>query len=192
MMISDPFMVTEVNGKVNIGNVVRLAGEIGFSQAAPLAMDSLIVRDEVREMCAADRCKSYGKSWSCPPAAGLLSEAGRRMAKYSGGVIVQTTGETGGDFDMQGIREISARHKKNFDTLVRQVRMMHPECMPMGAGTCTRCHKCTYPDRPCRYPDRMYPSMEAYGLLVSDVCRRSGLEYNYGDRTMTFTSCILI
>ena len=33
--------------------------------------------------------------------------------------------------------------------------------------------------------------MEAYGLLVSDVCRRSGLGYYYGTGTMTYTSCVL-
>ena len=31
----------------------------------------------------------------------------------------------------------------------------------------------------------------AYGLLVGDVCLRSGLSYNYGPRTMTYTSCLL-
>ena len=27
--------------------------------------------------------------------------------------------------------------------------------------------------------------------LVSDICTRSGLAYNYGPRTMTYTSCVL-
>ena len=46
-------------------------------------------------------------------------------------------------------------------------------------------------NRPCRYPTKRLSSMEAYGLLVSDVCTRSGLAYNYGARTMTYTSCVL-
>lgn len=33
--------------------------------------------------------------------------------------------------------------------------------------------------------------MEAYGLWVSDICRQSGLEYNYGAQTMTYTACVL-
>ena len=172
--------------------LIELAEEIGFSHAAPLVVEALVVRDDVRAMCAADRCKSYGRSWSCPPACGSVGQARERIKRYSGGIIVQTSGETGGDFDFDGIKNISERHKKNFDTLVRQVRMLAADCMPMGAGACTRCRNCTYPDRPCRYPDRLYPSMEAYGLLVSDVCLKSGLQYNYGEKTMTFTSCILI
>ena len=33
--------------------------------------------------------------------------------------------------------------------------------------------------------------MEAYGLLVSRICLSSGLKYNYGPGTISFTSCIL-
>ncbi|MDY4144337.1 MAG: DUF2284 domain-containing protein [Oscillospiraceae bacterium] len=53
------------------------------------------------------------------------------------------------------------------------------------------CAKCTYPDKPCRYPSKRLSSMEAFGLFVSDICARSGLGYNYGPRTMTYTSCLL-
>ena len=45
---------------------------------------------------------------------------------------------------------------------------------------------------PCRYPDKLWPSMEAYGLLVSDACRSAGLEYYHGPGTITYSSCILI
>ena len=43
----------------------------------------------------------------------------------------------------------------------------------------------------CRYPAKRLSSMEAFGLFVSNVCSRSGLGYNYGARTMTYTSCLL-
>jgi hypothetical protein len=33
--------------------------------------------------------------------------------------------------------------------------------------------------------------MEACGLWVSELCRRSGLDYNYGTNTITYTACIL-
>lgn len=62
---------------------------------------------------------------------------------------------------------------------------------PLEAGCCTICAKCTYPDKPCRYPSKRLSSMEAFGLFVSDICARSGLGYNYGTRTMTYTSCLL-
>lgn len=185
-------MIITDTSKVKTEDYILLASEAGFSHAAALAMDSLEFRPEVRSMCAADLCRSYGRSWSCPPAAGSLEAVSAKASGYSRGIIVQTTGELKDDFDIDAIRCIFAKHVKTFDTLVRQVRMTAPGCLPMGAGACTRCRSCTYPGRPCRHPDRLWPSMEAYGLLVSDVCLRSGLEYNYGSGTMTYTSCILI
>jgi predicted metal-binding protein len=62
----------------------------------------------------------------------------------------------------------------------------------MGMGACTRCGQCTYPDQPCRFPELAYPSMEAYGLVVSEVCKRNGAPYYNGPDTVTFSSCMLV
>ncbi len=185
-------MITTAGHKPGIDELAVLAKEAGFTYAAPLAMDSLEFREEVRSMCAEDRCKSYGKSWSCPPAVGSVERAGERAGAYSRGIIVQTAGALKDSFDMDGTAAIMQRHRKSFDTLIRQIRCFYPGCLPMGAGACRLCRSCTYPDRPCRHPDRMVSSMEAYGLLVSDVAIRSGLKYYYGENTMCFTSCVLI
>lgn len=184
-------MVKNVSPQMTTEEITALALESGFTSAAPLEMSSLVFRPEVREMCSADKCRSYAKCWSCPPACGSLESITSRAASYSSGIIVQTTGSMEDDFDMAAIRDTMLEHKKSFDNFVRQMRLIKGNCLPMGAGACTRCRKCTYPDRPCRHPDRLYPSMEAYGLWVSDVCTRSGLGYNYGPQTITYTSCIL-
>lgn len=185
-------MILKDDYYVKTEKLLQLADEIGFSHSAALDMDSLVFRQEVRDMCSADLCRSYGKSWSCPPAVGSLERIAERTAKYDSGIVVQTSGDLENNFDMESIRRIMADHKKKFDTFIRQVRLLTKECLPMGAGACTVCHRCTYPDRPCRHPDKMLVSMEAYGLLVSDVCLKSGLEYNYGQNTMTYTSCVLV
>ena len=179
-------MIIKDGQKPKTDELVVLALETGFTYAAPLAMDALEFRPEVRGMCESGRCRSYGKSWSCPPAAGSLDVIRKRAEGFDSGIIVQTSGS------IDQLTELMQSHKRNFDTLVRQIKSFYPACLPMGAGACTRCRKCTYPERPCRYPGRMYISMEAYGLLVNDVAIRSGLKYNYGDDTMTYTSCILV
>lgn len=170
----------------------QLARQIGFSHQAVVHRDALILYPEVREMCSADRCKSYGKSWSCPPACGSLSAMEKKLNHYSCGLLVQTTGRMNDHFDLQVIHSVEERHRKMFDTFVRQARMLIPGCLPLGSGGCRRCHKCTYPDRPCRHPEKLYPSMEAVGLWVSDVCKHSGLEYYYGPDTLTYTAVILL
>jgi predicted metal-binding protein len=185
-------MILRDTDKITADDLIQLALETGFTTAGSLDMQALVFRQDVREMCAADKCRSYGRSWSCPPATGSLETVSARAAGYRRGIIVQTTGSMNSDFDYSSIQDTGKKHKHNFETLVRQLRMLYPDCLPMGAGACTICSRCSYPDRPCRHPKRMFPSMEAYGLLVSDVCRSSGIEYNYGPLTMTFTSCILI
>ena len=171
--------------------LLSLARQAGFSQLTELDAAVLKPMTEVRDMCSADRCRSYGKSWSCPPACGSIEYAARRISQYRRGLIVQTTGKLEDEFDLQAIAAIEARHKKALLNLARQARLLFPGCLPLSSGTCSLCRKCTYPDRPCRFPGKRLSSMEAYGLLVSDVSRRSGLGYYYGTGTMTYTSCVL-
>ena len=171
--------------------IIKQALSEGFSQAGTLNCEALEFMPEVREMCAADRCQSYGKNWTCPPACGTIEEAALKASKYSHGIIVQTTGKLDDDFDYENMQEAEQKHKKNFEKLVTSLRDRFPNMLPMGAGTCTICPKCTCPNEPCRFPDRAIPSMEAYGLFVSKVCELSNMKYNYGPLSMTYTSCIL-
>lgn len=172
--------------------LAQLAEQLGFEHFGPVNMAALVPLPQVRAMCAADRCAAYGHSWSCPPACGELEAIGRRMRQYHTGLLVQTVGAMEDEFDLAAIAAVEKNHKARFDALARQAGQLWPGCMPMAAGTCRRCRKCTYPNAPCRYPKTLYPSMEACGLWVSDVCRQSGLAYNYGAKTIAFTACILI
>ena len=174
-----------------MADLVSLALELGFSHAAPLDAKKLRALPEVREMCASGRCRRYGKSWSCPPACGSIEETAGRMAAYTGGVLVQTTALLEDEFDIDGMNRAQEAHKKRFFDLARQARLLCPDVLPLTAGSCTLCRSCTCPGRPCRFPNKMLSSMEAYGLLVSDVCKDAGLPYYYGPRTLTYSACIL-
>lgn len=172
--------------------VLKLADEVGFSHAGPVKAEHLVFMPEVREMCAADRCQSYGKRWTCPPYCGSLEEIGERAKAYSRGILIQSTGEMEDDFDVEVMLETEELQKERFARLVDLLKEHWPDCLPMSSGTCVLCKKCTCPDAPCRFPDRAVPSMEAYGLFVSDVCEKAGLPYYYGPLTITYTSCILL
>lgn len=176
-----------------MSDILALAREIGFEYSAGFDASRLEFRAEVREMCAADRCGRFNKSWSCPPAIGSIERLERMARRFSRGVLVQTVGALDGDFDAEGIAAAGELHKRRFDTLSRQAKLLTGgECLPMGAGSCTLCRECTYPARPCRYPERVHPSMEACGLLVADVCALAGLEYYRGPGSITYSACILM
>jgi predicted metal-binding protein len=171
--------------------LVREALETGFSQAGELSMKALIFMPEVREMCSADKCRQYNKNWRCPPGCGSVEEAAQRAAEYSTGVLVQTIGRLEDDFDYDTMSETGEKHKKNFAALVEKLKPRYADILPMGAGTCSICETCTYPDAPCRFPEKSVSSMEAYGLWVSKVCEMSSIPYNNGPLTITYTSCCL-
>ncbi len=163
----------------------------GFEQAAELSVSSLVFLPEVRAMCLEDRCGSYGKRWTCPPACGTLSEITEKVREYPFGIVVQTVKTLEDEFDWETMMEAERLQKKRIQGLAEFMKQECVGCLPMSSGTCGICEECTYPDHPCRFPDRTWPSMEAYGLLVQDVCSRSGINYYYGSDKISFTGCIL-
>lgn len=173
-------------------NYIQIAKEIGFEEVSKLNVKSLNVLSEVRDMCSADKCKSYNKSWSCPPACGDLDHCQKRINEYDDGVLVQSVCAIENEFDFEGIKTAKKIHDRRFEILARQIKMINKDCLLLAAGACNRCEKCSYPNSPCRYPDKMFPSMEAYGLLVSDVCESSNMKYYHGPNTISFTSCVLL
>ena len=69
--------------------LMTLAAENGFSHAAPVDMNALTPRREVREMCRADRCGQWNANWACPPGCGTLEDAAAAMGCFDAGVLVQ-------------------------------------------------------------------------------------------------------
>lgn len=169
---------------------INKALELGFTVAVPLDPDTLQPRQDVRDMCAADQCGAYGKNWTCPPHCGTLSECLARLRKYHRGVLLQTTGATQKRIDTAAYRRIEAEHLERFYRLAELLREEHPDALCLGSGGCRLCGVCAYP-QPCRFPARACPSMEGYGLFVTQVCRDNGVAYYYGERTVTYTACIL-
>ncbi len=162
----------------------------GFTRAFFVSPSALEVLEEVRGMCAADRCRQFGRSWSCPPACGTLRQCAERLCSCRSGLLVQTVGQLEDDFDLDGMDAALVRHRQSFLTLAARARLLYPGCLPLAAGACAVCAHCAYPE-PCRAPEKCHPSMEAFGLLVSQVCQACGAPYHSGQLTVTYTSCIL-
>ena len=177
---------------VDLTALVEQAEAFGFSHAGPLDASTLEPRDEVRDMCAAGKCKGYNSCWACPPGCGTLEEMTTMMSAYKTGLIVQTTAELEDEFDFEAMREASAQQRTRFMAFREVLEKQWPTLIALGSGGCKRCEACTWPDAPCRFPEQIVTSMEAAGLLVSDVCAKNGMAYYYGKNTLTYTSCYLL
>ena len=80
--------------------------ELGFSAAAKLNIETLQPRQDVRDMCAADKCRAYGKNWTCPPYCGGLEACREKMHSYRQGILLQTVGQTEKTVDTKAYRRI--------------------------------------------------------------------------------------
>lgn len=175
---------------MKIEDAIEKAKELGFEDIGIIDTEKLRFLPEVREMCASGRCHMYGKSWVCPPACGSIEEAAEKAGLFQQGILVQTVGLLEDEFDGEGMMKAEKLQKRRFRKLARWMRNQK-ECLPLSVGCCTVCESCTYPKAACRYPLAAMPSMEAYGLLVSEVCEQAGRKYYHGEGTIAFVSCVL-
>lgn len=174
-----------------MNELLALAKELGFTEAAALDPRVLEPKAEVRSMCAADKCHAYGKNWTCPPECGDLPTCTARIKACTQGILLQTVGELEDSFDVETMLETEQTHRERFHAMADKVRSICPEALCLGTGGCRICGKCAYPE-PCRFPEKACASMEGYGLLVSEVCAQAGIPYYHGQNTIAYTACILL
>lgn len=169
---------------------IEKAKEVGFSHACALDIATLAPRQAVRDMCAQDKCGAYGKNWTCPPHCGTLDQCASKMQDYSSGILLQTVGQLEKAIDTKGYLRTEQQHLEQFHRFCEELRKDYPQALCLGSGGCRICKKCAWPEA-CRFPEKACSSMEGYGLFVTQVCRDNGLEYHYGDRTVTYVACVL-
>lgn len=83
-------------------------------------------------------------------------------------------------------------HQEHFLAFLEKLHASHFSFLPLGTGCCMLCKTCTYPDAPCRFPRKRISSMEACGMLVSEVCQKNNLKYYYGPNTLAYVACVLM
>ena len=176
---------------MDYATISKMAEEVGFAHVAPLDPSTLKPKSEVRQMCEANTCGQYGKRWSCPPGCGSLDSCIDKVSKFTHGILVQTVGELEDELDGEGMMEAEHLHKEHFLKLNELLRSQTAEMLALGSGCCTLCKNCTYPEKSCRFPNKQISSMEAYGLVVLEVCKANNLSYYYGKCSIAYTGCFL-
>ena len=172
-------------------HLIEKALEIGFTGAASLNVDTVELKQEVRDMCAMNTCRRYGTNWACPPGCGSLEECAKRVEPFKDGIIVQYAGDVEDSLDYEGMQDVQTRFAELYKEFTDWMRDIFKEVLPLTAGSCNICKECTCPDEPCRFPDKAISSMEAYGMVVNEVCTANQLAYNYGPQKMAYTGCYL-
>ena len=143
---------------------------------------------EILKACAANTCGQYNKCWTCPPAIGPLEEQKKKILAFSAAFIWTTMSSLEDSFDYEGM----TRAKEYHNRLSAEMHERFGKTNPVyGAGACTICANCAWP-APCRFPDKVYSSIEAAGINVTELSRAANLHYNNGKNTVTYFSMILL
>jgi len=146
---------------------------------------------ELLKACEANLCRKYNTCWTCPPALGPMEDQIKKIMSFSSALVFTTKYQLEDAFDFDGMQIAYKNHIK----LTREMHEKFGKTNPVyGAGGCTICEdmgaKCAYP-QPCIYPEKIFPSVEAAGINVSDLSRAGNLRYNNGENTVTYFSMIL-
>ncbi|MCD8076947.1 MAG: DUF2284 domain-containing protein, partial [Lachnospiraceae bacterium] len=103
-----------------------LAKKTGFDEVGACDPGKLICEEWVREGCAENRCRAYGRNWTCPPACGTLEECNARIHACSCGILLQTIGHMKKSIDSRCYRETEHRHLTQFRTFAAEIRRVYP------------------------------------------------------------------
>lgn len=146
---------------------------------------------EVRAACAENLCGQYGTCHTCPPGCGEWDVLAAKYRAYRGAFLYTTLHKPKGACDFSEMLRSGNDHRRVDDALIDALHDAgFRDFVLSGAGSCPVCEKCTYPDAPCRFPDKARSAMEALGIDVVALAADKGITYDHGKGTVTYFSIV--
>lgn len=166
---------------------------LGAYKAAVIPIAEVQFDRSFRAMCESNACGNYNQCWMCPPNAGDIDELIRQAQSFDRVLVYQTVGQLEDSYDFEGMMEAAHRHNLLARELTRQFASLpFPRKLHLSAGGCHMCQVCAKrTGEPCRHPDLAMPSLEVYGVNVSELAKASGMCYINGQNTVTYFGALL-
>jgi predicted metal-binding protein len=165
-----------------------------FTEYKPFDVGLIRFDQVVRNLCRQNKCGQYGKNHMCPPAIKDMDEWKQDILSFKNAVIVTKVYPTKSSFDMKGMLEGARDFSKTLGRIKEDIEKDYPleRKMVLGAGPCMLCKECTLMEnKPCRFPDKAFPAIEACGIDVMSLSKTAGVKYNNGKNTVTYLGVIL-
>lgn len=163
----------------------------GFFQYGIIHTADIHFSQEVRSMCEANTCRQYGRTWACPPAVGTVEECKNRIRKYEKMLVFTGKYDLEDSFDFEGMMAGARKFSHSCRVFDREISACLNHYLMFSNEGCDLCKKCTYPDNPCRFPDRVHGSLEGNGIFVSKIARLAQIRYHNGANTVTYFGALV-
>ena len=147
--------------------------------------------DEVRGYCEINTCRQYQKTWACPPACGTVAECRERAQGFKRMLVFTGKFELEDSLDFKGMIVGLKGFKKIAAAVDKAAKSHLNNYMVLSNEGCGKCDSCTYPNAPCRFPEKLHHSIEGYGIFVSKLAVQAGVKYNNGEKTVTYFGAVL-
>ena len=159
------------------------AEEAGFSAFCSFNAKLLKIDPTIISFCKEDKCGNYKKNYMCPPFQKYLD-----LNKFKTGYLFQTTSKKNNwksskiNFHLKML-EIEKDLQIKFPQIFYELFI---------AGSCELCNPCyAVLNKPCAYPEKAKPSLEAVGINVIELLKKLKLPSSFNDNTITWSAFIL-
>lgn len=163
----------------------------GITRYGVVSTGQIVFSDEVRRICETNTCRLYNTSWACPPAVGTVEQCRQRCLSYQNALVFCAVYPLQDSFDYEGMVRGHDEFKELCDRLYPLVRAGFARFLMLSNEGCGRCRACTWPDAPCRLPEKLFPSLEGYGIQVKLLADSAGVPYCGGADTVTYFGMVL-
>jgi predicted metal-binding protein len=110
---------------------------------------------------------------------------------FGEGLLIATITEVSEIANIEETLATRAEHEEITRQVLSMVREQASETLTLSTEACAHCEHCTWPDAPCRFPERMFPCVESHGILVTDLAEKHGIEFLAQGNVVTWFSLIL-
>lgn len=174
-----------------ITQLKKIAIESGLYECGDMEVSKIKFYPELRKACEVNTCRKYDTKWTCPPGVGTLEECKARVLKFNTMILFSEKFELEDEFDIEGMAQGVIKFKKTVSAFEENIQGIIKEHMLLTNEGCNRCETCTYPDAPCRFPEKIHHSISGYGFFVSELARQVKIKYNNGKNTVTYLGALL-
>ncbi len=146
---------------------------------------------EFLKYCRENLCGQYNINWTCPPAVSQQKEQEKITNGYTQAAFFSCKYEIN---DINDEKEVDEARNKTMDILrdvTQKIKNDGINCLAYGCSSCKICENCSYPDKPCNFPDKAIVPIEACGINVYELARIANMKYYDGKNTIIYF-CLIV
>jgi len=174
----------EIGEKMAVLN--KRALDLGATGVECIAIDEIVVRDELAERCLEPGCEHYGKSKSCPPNVAGPAIFKKRLKTFDWAVLFKIDVPSDILFSSERFEVFRLLHTTAAGIEQAALEMGFKQALGFAGGSCKELfcpdhRECqALSDKgTCRNPDQARPSMSGFGIDVASLFKTAGWKMNW-------------